>query len=97
MDVFHLKRALADQLREADFWYDQSPELRQEFINELDDAIEDIKKAPNGYVIVSREWNLRRYYEKRFHTAILFQYLENKDLLRIVRVYNCRMNPRKFL
>ena len=25
MEVYFLKRALADQLREAEFWYEQSP------------------------------------------------------------------------
>lgn len=39
MKVFHLKRAIADQLREADFWYDQSPELKNEFIHEFENAI----------------------------------------------------------
>lgn len=39
MKVFHLKRAIADQLGEADFWYDQSPELKNEFIHEFQTAI----------------------------------------------------------
>jgi hypothetical protein len=97
MRVVHLKRALADQLRESDFWYDRSPELKSEFIAAFDEAIETIKKAPEGYVMVSPEKKLRRFYQSHFHTAILYQYLADERLVRIVRVHNCSMSPNKFL
>lgn len=57
MKVFHLKRAIADQLREADFWYDQSFELKNEYIREFENAIETIKKAPTGYVRSPKQGN----------------------------------------
>ena len=39
---------------------------------------------------------LRRFYEKRFHTHILYEHLVDQELIQIVRVYNARMNPIRF-
>ena len=72
MEIYFLKRALADQLREAEFWYEQSPELESEFLEALDVAIQTICLSPNGYARAStvRPSEVRRFYEKRFHTNI---------------------------
>ncbi len=32
MEVYFLKRAIADQLRETEFWREQAPELPAEFL-----------------------------------------------------------------
>ena len=98
MRIRHLKQAVADEQREARFWYEQEPALKAEFAKELAAAIEIISRSPNAYLQVSK-WhkNLRRFYEKRFHTHILYEYLPEKDLLQIVRVYNARMNPIRFI
>ena len=99
MEIYFLKRALADQVREAEFWREQSPELEPEFLEALDGAIQKICLAPNGYTRASavRPSEIRRFYEKRFHTHILYRYFPEQDRLRIVRIYGARMNPRKFL
>ncbi len=96
MRVLHLKQAFADEQRKVAFWKGQSPELEKEFLDELETAIETIKKAPEGYSRASKRTKLRRYVEKRFQTAILYRYVK-EDLLMIARVYNCRMNPKRFL
>jgi hypothetical protein len=36
MEVYFLKRALEDQLRETEFWREQDPELPAEFLMELE-------------------------------------------------------------
>lgn len=97
MRVLHLNQALADERREVAFWKGQSPELEKEFLDELETAIETIKKAPEGYFRASKRTKLRRYVEKRFQTAILYRYVKDEDLLMIARVYNCRMDPKRFL
>jgi len=97
MRVLHLSQALADERREADFWKGRSPELEEEFFVELEKAVETIKKAPGGYARASTRTQLRRFVEKRFQTAILYRYYKEEDLLMIARVYNCRMDPKRFL
>jgi plasmid stabilization system protein ParE len=97
MRILHLKQAIADSQREAQFWHDQEPELKEEFAKELAASIESISRSPNGFARVSKKRELRRFYEKRFHTQILYLYLPKEDLLQIVRVYNARMNPIRFL
>jgi plasmid stabilization system protein ParE len=97
MEVYFLKRAIADQLREAEFWREQDPDLPTEFLKELDKAVHAITLAPNGFAWASEPHGLRRYYEKRFHTHILYKYVPEKDRLRIVRIYNARMNPARFI
>jgi len=97
MRVLHLSQALADERREAEFWKEQSPELGAEFLDELEKAVDTIIKAPEGYVCVSQQSGLRRFIEKRFHTAILYRYRKEEELLVIARVYNCRMDPKRFL
>jgi len=88
---------LADERREADFWKERSPELEDEFFVELESAIETIKKAPEGYARATKRTKLRRFVENRFQTTILYRYHKREDLLMIARVYNCRMNPKRFL
>jgi plasmid stabilization system protein ParE len=97
MEIRHLKQAVADAQREALFWQDKESELRDEFAKELAASIEIISRSPNAFLLVSQKRKLRRFYEKRFHTQILYEYLPEKDLLQIVRVYNARMNPKRFL
>ena len=97
MQVIYNKRAIDDQLREIHFWMDQSPELGQELLNELEQAVETIKASPNGFYMASAERNIRRFVESRFHTTILYRYIENRDELRILRFYNAKMNPKKFI
>jgi len=97
MRVQHLEEAVADGQREAAFWHDQQPGLEKEFADELEAAIQTISRSPFAYVRVSKVRELRRFYEKRFHTHILYEYLPDDDLLRIVRIYNARMNPVRFL
>lgn len=97
MEVYFLKRALSDQLRETEFWREQDPELPAEFLRELEKAVQIITLAPNGFAWASEPHGLRRYYEKRFHTHILYKYVAEKDRLRIVRIYNARMNPARFV
>lgn len=97
MQIRHLEEAVADARREAQFWHDQEPGLKKEFAGELDAAIRIISRSPRGYARVSERRELRRYYEKRFHTHILYEYLPDKGLLQIVRVYNARMNPVRFI
>ena len=96
MKVSFLKRALVDQLRETEFWRLQDTGLPAEFLKELEKAVHDIKMAPKGYMVVSESHGLRRYYEKRFHTHIIYQYIPEEDSLRIVRIYNARMKPVRF-
>jgi len=38
MEVYFLKRTIADQLRETEFWHAQDPALSAEFLKELDKA-----------------------------------------------------------
>ena len=97
MRVLHLNQALADERRELDFWKGRSPELGEEFLDELSNAIDTIAKAPEGYAHASKRTQLRRFVEKRFQTAILYRYSKDEDLLIIARVYNCRMDPKRFL
>src|SRR5688572_26913987 len=97
MRVLHLHQALADEQREVAFWKGQSPQLEGQFLNELECAIETIQKAPEGYAKASRRTTLRRFVEKRFQTVILYRYVKAEDLLIIARVYNCRMDPKRFL
>ena len=96
MQIRYLDEAVADAQREVEFWRDQEPGLEDEFAKELESAVRTIILAPKGYVKVSKNRELRRFYEKRFHTHILYEYLPEKDLLQIVRVYNARMNPIRF-
>ena len=97
MQVIYNKQALDDQLREIHFWMDQSPELGQKLLDELEQAIETIKASPNGFYMASSERNIRRFVEGRFHTTILYRFIEDRDELRILRFYNSKMNPIKFL
>ncbi len=80
MTILHLEQALADQNREADFWESRSLGLGLEFVDELEGAFDDIAKAPEGYVVVSRKGNLRRFVERRFQTAILYRYSKAEGL-----------------
>lgn len=97
MRVLHLNEALSDEQREVVFWKEQSPGLELEFLDELEKAIDTIKKAPEGYARASKKTKLRRFVEDRFNTAILFRYVKEDDLLMIARVYNCRMDPKRFI
>ena len=97
MEIRHLDEAVADTRREFEFWREQEYGLEKEFVKELDAAIRSISLSPNGYVKVSKKRELRRFYEKRFHTHILYEYLADENLLQIVRVYNARMNPIRFI
>jgi len=97
MQIRHLDEAVADAQREVGFWREQEPGLEDEFAKELDAAIRTIGLSPNGYVKVSKKRELRRFYEKRFHTHILYEYLAEEEVLQIVRVYNARMNPVRFI
>ncbi len=74
MRVLHLNQALADEQREIEFWRGQSPELEEEFLDELSKAIDTIAKAPEGYARASKQTRLRRFVEKRFQTAILYRF-----------------------
>ena len=49
MEVYFLKRAITDQLREAEFWREQDPNLPTEFLKELEKAVHAITLAPNGF------------------------------------------------
>lgn len=97
MQIRHLDEAVADARREFEFWRAQEPGLELEFVRELDAAIRTITLSPNGFVKVSDKRELRRFYEKRFHTHILYEHLADQNLIQIVRVYNARMNPIKFI
>jgi len=95
MDVIYLRRAIADERREAAFWEEQSPELRAEFFSEMKKAIATIQKAPEGYAVVEKPHGLRRFVEKRFQTGIFYRYSKASDALVIARIQNCRMDPKK--
>ena len=97
MRIQHLDQAVVDSRREFDFWHQQETGLQVEFLKELDAAIRTIALSPKGYLKVSRKREIRRFYEKRFHTHILYEYLAEEDLLQIVRVYNSRMSPIHFI
>jgi plasmid stabilization system protein ParE len=97
MEIRYLDEAVVDAQREVNFWREQEPGLEGEFTKELDAAIRTISLSPNGYVKVSKKRELRRFHEKRFHTQILYEYLADENLLQIVRVYNARMNPVRFI
>ena len=97
MKVEYLLEAAADARREARFWKSQSPRLKDAFIEELANAVQTITQAPNGYLLVSKAKELRRFHEKRFHTNILYRYEEKTDTLIVARIYNARMNPTRFL
>ena len=97
MKVSFLKRALmVDQLRETESWRLKNHGLPGEFLKELENAVQEIEMAPKGYMVVSDSHGLRRYYEKRFHTHIIYQYIPEEDSLRIVRMYNARRKPVRF-
>jgi len=95
MDVIYLRRAIADERREAAFWEGRNPELRAEFFSEMKKAIATITKAPEGYAVVEKPRGLRRFVEKRFQTGIFYRYSKASDALVIARIQNCRMDPRK--
>lgn len=97
MQIRHLKEAVADARREALFWKKQRAGLEKEFAEEFEAAIRAISLSPDGYVRVSKKRELRRFYEKRFHTQIIYEHLPEENLLQIVRVYNARMNPFRFV
>ena len=97
MQIRYLDEAVADGQREVKFWREQEPGLEDEFAKELDATVHAISLSPNGYVKVSQKRELRRFFEKRFHTHILYEYLPEEDMLQIVRVYNARMNPIRFI
>ena len=97
MRIRHLKQAVADAQREAKFWYEQEPALKEEFAKELAASIEIISRSTDAFVQVSQKQKLRRFHERRFHTQILYEYLPEENLIQIVRVYNARMNPDRFL
>lgn len=95
MDVIYLRRAIADERREAAFWEEQNPELRAEFFIEMKRAIAAIKKAPEGYPFVEKPHGLRRFVEKRFQTGIFYRYSKASKVLVIARIQNCRIDPKK--
>jgi len=97
VQIRYLKEAVADARREALFWQKQRSGLEEEFAKEFEAAIQAISLAPSGYVRVSKKRALRRFHEKRFHTQIIYEYLPEENLLQIVRVYNSRMNPYRFV
>lgn len=97
MQIRHLDDAVDDARREFEFWREQGPGLEVEFAKELNAAIQTICLAPSGYVRVSQKRELRQFYEKRFHTHILYEHLADQNLIQIVRVYNARMNPIRFI
>lgn len=97
MQIRYLDEAVADARREFEFWREQEPGLEDAFVKVLDAAIRTIGLSPNGYVKVSRKRELRRFYDKRFHTYILYEYLAEEEVLQIVRIYNARMNPVRFI
>jgi hypothetical protein len=39
MEVYFLKHALADQVRETEFWREQEPSLPVEFLKELEKSV----------------------------------------------------------
>lgn len=97
MRVLHLNQSLADDQREMAFWKEQSPGLELVFRDELEKVVETIKKAPEGYARASKKTKLLRFVEDRFNTAILFRYVKEDHLLMNARVYNCRMDPKRFI
>jgi hypothetical protein len=66
MEVIYLRRAIADERREAAFWEERSPMLKDEFLVEIERSIGTIRRTPEGYAIVEKPHGLRRFVEKRF-------------------------------
>jgi plasmid stabilization system protein ParE len=97
MEVIYLRRAIADERREAAFWEERSPMLKDEFLVEMERSIETIRRTPEGYAIVEKPHGLRRFVEKRFQTGIYYRYSKESDVLVLARIQNCRMNPKKLL
>lgn len=97
MEVMYLRRAIADERREAAFWEEQSPKLKDEFLFEMKKAVATIKKTPEGYATVEKPHGLRRLVEKRFQTGIFYRYSKASDVLVLASIQNCRMNPKKLL
>lgn len=97
MKVVVSSRALDDQVREARFWKQQNPLLPAQFFDALDASIQEIQASPETHPYLSREWNIRRCLERRFHTWIVYRYAEGDDELQVIRIYNARMNPADFI
>ncbi len=58
-------------------------------------AFATITNAPEGYAVVDRQRNLRRFVEKRFQTAIFYRYSKTSEALVIARIMNLGTDLRK--
>lgn len=86
-----------DLLRQTKFWEKQAPHLALEFLNGFQGAIDTIALAPEGYRLLDRDRNIRKYVEQRFHTVIVYRFIESEERIRVLRIYDGRMNPQEFL
>ena len=47
--------------------------------------------------MLNRDRNIRKFVEQRFHTVIVYRFIESEEKIRILRIYDGRMNPQEFL
>lgn len=97
MKVVHSSDAVTDQIRECLFWREKDPQLSERFFNEIINSISHIKQNSEAYRLVDKSREIRRYYQKHFHSMILYRYIKEENLLRILRVYNTDMEANRFL
>lgn len=84
------RRAAREEFEDAVVWYDaQRQGLGEEFLTQLDEAIEGIARHPQRYPIVLG--NVRRAVLRRFPYAIYFR--ERVDAVVILAVFHGRRNP----
>ena len=86
-----------DLLRQAKFWEKQAAHLAPEFLDSFQDAVDTVALAPEGYRLLNRDRNIRKFVEQRFHTVIVYRFIKSEEKIRILRIYDGRMNPQEFL
>lgn len=84
------RRAAESEFAEAVIWYDQRRAgLGQEFIHEIEQALDRAAAAPQRYPVVAGD--VRRTVTRRFPFAIYFRV--RLDTLVVLAVFHGRRNP----
>jgi plasmid stabilization system protein ParE len=80
------------ELSDASKWYEkQQKGLGKRFLNEMKEAFDVICKSPEGFQV--RYDDYRIYYTKVFPYAIHYQYIVDKNEIRIKAVFHTARNP----
>jgi toxin ParE1/3/4 len=87
--VIHHPEAQTELIAAAKFYNERVPGLGEDFLEEVDRAVEQILLTPRRWRAL--EEDIRRYYIKRFPYSIIFRVERNK--LRILAFKHNRRNP----